>query len=357
VLAALHRIYPAAPIFAPLFRPERLPEAFRAMDVRTSHLQRRASLGERHRRYARLCPPAMAQFDLAGFDVVLTSSRAFAMGVRVPRGALHVCYCHAPLPLAWDRDGYFHEHGISGVRRVLHAGATKRLRAWDALAAASVHDFVAPSTAVAQRIAAAYRRAARVIPPPVDAAGFFVSPAPDDYLLVVSRLSARQNVDLAIDAVNRTPHRLLVAGTGPAEAALRRIAGKRVSFLGRVADDELPLLVSRCRALICPAETGSGAAPIAAMASGRPVVALARGLAVDTVVDDQTGVLFGAPTRDSLLLALQRLAATRFDPPAIRAHALQFDVGVFAERLDGFLRQRLAAFRDDALGAGNRCAA
>lgn len=354
VLAAIHRTYPGAPVFVPIFRPQRLPDAFRAMDVRTSSLQRHRSLGEHELRYLRRCPRAMASLDLTGFDVVLTSSRAFARSVRIPPGALHVCYCHALMPRAWDPGVYFGDHGIRGLRRFLHWSGTRRLRARDAETAAAVHYFLAPSTTVAQRIAAGYRRDARVIAPPVDAARFFVSPAPDDYFLVVSRLRERKNVHLAIDAVNRTPHRLLIAGTGPAEARLRRIAGDRVSFLGPVRDDELPLLMSRCRALICPAETGSGAAPLAAMASGRPVVALATGVALDTVVDGETGVLFGAPTPDSLFLALQRLAATRFEPAAIRAHALQFDVRVFGERLHAFLTDRLEALRADPLGMGFR---
>jgi glycosyltransferase involved in cell wall biosynthesis len=294
----------------------------------------------------------MARFDLAGFDVVLTSSRAFARAVRIPPGTLHVCYCHALLPRAWDREAHCGDHGIGGARRLVHAVGSGRLRAWDAGTAAAAHHFLAPSTTVARRIAAVYRRAARVLPPPVDAARFFVSPGPDDYFLVVSRLSERKNVDLAIDAVGRTPHRLLIAGTGPAEPALRRIAGRRVSFVGEVADDELARLLSRCRALVCAGETGSGAAPLAAMASGRPVVALATGVALDTVVDGETGILFGAPTADSLYLALQRSLATRFDPAAVRAHALQYDLRVFGERLDAFLRSRLEAFRADPLGAG-----
>jgi glycosyltransferase involved in cell wall biosynthesis len=354
VLAAIHRTYPAAPVFVPVFRPQRLPEALRAMDVRTSSLQRIRSLREDESRYLQRCPRAMAGLDLAGFDVVLTSSRAFARSVRIPPGALHVCYCHAPMPRAWDPEAYFGDHGIRGLRRLLRSSGTGRLRARDAETAAATHYFLAPSTTVAQRIADAYRRDARVISPPVDAARCFVSPAPDDYFLVVSRLSERRNVHLAIDAVNRTPHRLVIAGAGPAEAGLRRLAGNRVSFLGPVGDDELPLLMSRCRALICPAETGSGAAPLVAMASGRPVVALATGVALDTVVDGETGVLFGAPTPDSLFLALQRLAASRFEPAAIRAHALQFDVRVFGERLHAFLTDRLEAFRADPLGAGRR---
>lgn len=348
LLAALHRLDPAAPVFAPLFRPERLPEAFRALDVRTSFLQGRAALAEHHRGYLARCAAAMARFDLSGFDVVLSVSRAFAKGVHVPRGVLHVSYCCTPMRLAWDRPGFLLEHGIRGALRTGLVPGSSRLRKWDVETAARVHAFVAPSRAAAARIAGAYRRDAAVIPPPVAAGRFFVT-APDDYFLVVSRLDARANVDLAIDAVNRTRHLLLVAGTGPAEAALQQAAGSRVVFLGEVPDDELPGLMSHARALIAPAEAEAEVAMLEAMASGRPVVALARGLAPDVVVEGETGVLFGAPTPDSLLLALQRFDSMRFDPAAIRTHALAFDTSVFLSRLEAFVWDRLEAFRADPL--------
>ena len=348
LLAAVHRLDPAAPVFAPMFRPERFPESIRALDVRTSSLQHRPSLAEHHRRYLARCAAAVARFDFTGFEVVLSVSRAFAKGVRVPRGVLHVCYCCTPMRLAWDRAGFLLEHGVRGALRARLLPGSKRLRAWDAETAAGVHHFVAPSSAVAARVAAAYRREATVLPPPVATARFFVG-APDDYFLVVSPLDGRANVDLAIDAVNRTRHRLLVAGTGPAEAALRRIAGPRVTFLGRVPDDELPALLSRARALIAPAAAETDVAVLEAMASGRPVVALGRGLAPDVVVEGETGLLFGAPTPDSLLLTLRRFEGMRFDPHAIRAHALAFDTAVFLERLAAILRERLEAFRDDPL--------
>jgi glycosyltransferase involved in cell wall biosynthesis len=348
VLAAAHRLDPSAPVFAPVFRPERLPDAFRAMDVRTSSLQARPALAEHHRGYLARCAGAVARFDLAGFDAVLSVSRAFAIGARVPRGALHACYCCTPLRPAWDRAGFLAEHGVSGALRKMLLPGPGRLQRHDAQAAAGVHQFIAPSRAVAARIAAAYRRDAVVLPPPVAAGRFYVD-EPDDYFLVVARLDGRANVDLAIDAVNRTRHRLLIAGTGPAEAGLRRIAGPRVAFLGRVPEEELAARYAHARALIAPGEAEAEVALLEAMAAGRPVVALARGLAADVVVEGETGLFFGAPTADSLLLALQRFEPLRFDPQAIRRHALAFDTSAFLARLETLLRERLAALRDDPL--------
>jgi glycosyltransferase involved in cell wall biosynthesis len=348
LLAALHRLDPAAPVFAPIYRPERLSEAFRAIDVRTSFLQHHASLAEHHRRYLARCADAMARFDLSGFDAVLSVSRAFAKGVRVPRGTLHVCYCSTPMRLAWDRPAFLLEHGITGALRTRLVPGSGRLRAWDVQTAAGVHHFVAPSRAVAARIAAAFRRDATVLPPPVDAARFYVS-APDDYLLVVARLDARANVQLAIEAAKRAGRRLLVAGAGPAEAALRQIAGPGVRFLGRVPDAALPELMACARALIVPAAAEAEVAMLEAMASGRPVIALGEGLAADVVVEGETGVLFGAPTPDSLVLALQRFESMRVDEQAIRRYALRFDTARFLDRLTALLRDRLAAFRDDPL--------
>ena len=348
LLAAMHRLDAGAPIFTPMYRPEALPEALHGADMRASVLQRHRSLAEHHRRYLAGCADAMERFDLAGFDVVLSVSRAFAKGVRVPRGTLHVCYCSTPMRLAWERSAFFSEHGIRGALRTLLVPGSSRLRAWDAQTAAGVHSFVAPSRAAAARIGAAYRRDAAVLAPPV-AAGRFSVGEPDDYFLVVSRLDARANVDLAIDAVGRTRRRLLVAGTGPAEAALRRLAGPRVAFLGRVPDEELPALMRGARALIAPAAAEAEAAMLEAMASGRPVIALAGGLALDVVVEGETGLFFGAPTPDSLLLALQRFESMPVDPAAIRTHALGFDTSVFLSRLEALIRDRLEAFRADPL--------
>ena len=345
VLAVMHRMYPTAPIFTPVFHPDKLPEAFRGMDVRTSFMQRLPILGEDHHKHMAMYPSAMESFDLSGFDVVLSSSSAFAKGVRIPRGTLHICYCYTPIPLVWNRQAYFREHGIRPAWRLFLRSKLDRLKTWDVRTTESVDHFVAISEFVAGRIAAAYRREAAVIYPPVETTRFFVSPAPDDYFLVVSRLTARNNIDLVIDAVNRTSHRLLIAGTGAAESKLRRMAGKRVSFLGPVSDQELPALMSHCRALIFAGEDDVGIAPLEAMACGRPVVALGRGLALETIVDGETGVLFGAPTSDSLLLALQRFVAMRFDPQVIRAHALMFDTSVFIDRLDSFIQERLGDFR------------
>jgi glycosyltransferase involved in cell wall biosynthesis len=350
LLAAMHRLDAGAPIFTPMFRPEALPQALREADVRASFLQGHRSLAEHHRRYVARCAGAVARFDLAGFDVVLSVSRAFAKGVRVPRGTLHVCYCCTPMRLAWDRAAFLLEHGIRGGLRSRLLPGSSRMRAWDAETAAGVHHFLAPSRAAAARIAGAYRRDATVLPPPV-AAGRFAIEEPDDYFLVVSRLDARANVDLAIDAVNRTRRRLLVAGTGPVEAALRRLAGPRVAFLGRVPEADLPALMRRACALIAPAAAEAEVAMLEAMASGRPVIALADGLALDVVVEGETGLFFGAPTSDSLLLALQRFESMRFDPPAIRTHALGFDTSVFRTRLEAFIADRLEAFRADPLSS------
>jgi glycosyltransferase involved in cell wall biosynthesis len=315
------------------------------MDVRTSFMQRLPFLDRHFKKYVALYPAAVESFDLSGFDVVLSSSSAFAKGARVPRGTLHICYCYTPMRFVWNRQSYFQKERIALAWRLFLPPVLRRLKSWDLRTAVGVHHFVAISEFVAKRIAAAYGREAEVIYPPVETSRFAVAPDRDDYLLVVSRLNAYKNIDILIDAVNRTPYRLLIAGTGPDEPRLRRMAGKRVSFLGRVPDADLPRLLARCRAFVFPGEEDFGIAPLEAMASGRPVVALERGGALETVVDGVTGVFFGAPTPDSLLLALQRCMALQFDPAAIRAHALKFDTSVFMERLDAFIRKRHEEFR------------
>ena len=183
VLGVMHRMYPTAPVFTPVFHPEKLPEALRGMDVRTSFMQRLPFLGDHHHEHMAMYPSAMESFDLSGFDVVLSSSSAFAKGVRIPPGTLHICYCYTPIPLVWNREAYFREHGIRPAWRPFLRSRLDRLKTWDVRTTESVDHFVAISEFVAGRIAAAYRREAAVIYPPAETARFFVSPVPDDYFL------------------------------------------------------------------------------------------------------------------------------------------------------------------------------
>jgi glycosyltransferase involved in cell wall biosynthesis len=189
-----------------------------------------------------------------------------------------------------------------------------------------------------------------VVYPPVDVARFRVGTTPGDYYLVVSALAPYKRVDLAVEAANRRRARLVIVGTGPEEARLRALAGPTVEFLGWRDDAEVAELYARCRALVFPAVEDFGIAPLEAMASGRPVIALGQGGALETVVppggaSPATGLLFPAQTAAALSDAMAQLenGAARFEPAALRRHAEGFDRPRFKARMEHYLDAHLAA--------------
>ncbi|MBI2155002.1 MAG: glycosyltransferase, partial [Candidatus Rokubacteria bacterium] len=244
------------------------------------------------------------RFDLRGYDLVLSSSHCVAKGVRVPRGARHLCYCFTPMRYVWDRYyDYFGARAPWAVRLAMPPVAAA-LRRWDRRSAARVHHFIAISRFVADRIARCYGRDAEVIYPPVDVQRFRLSEEAGEFYLVVSALSPYKRVDLAVEAANRLGVRLVVVGSGPEERRLRALAGPTVEFLGWRSDAEVAELYSRSRALLFPGVEDFGIVPLEAMASGKPVLAFDRGGARESVVPLEQGFesstgLFSTPTASS----------------------------------------------------------
>lgn len=272
-------------------------------------------------------PLAWRYATRARYDVVVTSSHACAKGFRPARTALHLCYCYTPMRYAW----------LTEVDRRTRGGLVDRatdlplasLREWDRRAAGWVDEFAGISTAVAERIQRFYGRPARVIHPPVDTSYFTVDRAVprEDMLLAVSRMVPYKRLDLAIDAARRVGMPLVVAGTGPEEAALRAHAaatGAEVTFVPRPDDETLRRLYRTARALVFPSVEDFGIVPVEAQACGTPVVALAEGGSLDTVVDGTTGVLVDGQDAAGLAAGVEKVLASPPDPDACRAHAEGF---------------------------------
>ncbi|MEK7371903.1 MAG: glycosyltransferase [candidate division NC10 bacterium] len=342
-------LFPDADLFTLLHVPGSVSPIIECRRVVTSFVQRLPQARVRYRSYLPLFPAAIRRFDLRGYDLILSSSHAVAKGVRVPAGALHVCYCYTPMRYVWDLyDDYFGSRA-GPVARALMPGLAAWLRRWDRRTASGVHHFVAISRFIADRIRRAYGRPADVIYPPVDVARFHMEESPGDFYLVVSALTPYKRVDLAVEAAGRLGRRLVVVGTGPEEARLRRLAGPTVEFLGWRDDVEVADLLARCRALLFPTLEDFGITPLEAMASGRPVIALGAGGALETVVAPggsapPTGLFFERQTVDDLAGAIERLesGAHHFEPKALRRRAEAFDRPLFKERVESYLRQRVS---------------
>jgi glycosyltransferase involved in cell wall biosynthesis len=349
-LEVFGELFPDADLYTLLHVPGSVSPAIERRRIVTSFIQRLPQAERRYRHYLPLFPAAVRAFDLRGYDLVLSSSHAVAKSVRVPAGALHVCYCFTPMRYVWDLyDDYFGPRAGLAARLVMPPVAAW-LRRWDRKTAAGVDQFVAISRFVADRIRRTYGRDADVIYPPVDVSRFRMDEAPGDFYLVVSALTPYKRVDLAVEACNRLGRRLVVVGSGSEARRLRALAGPTVELLGWRDDAQTAELYARCRALLFTPLEDFGITPLEAMAAGRPVIAFGEGGARETVIppgegEPPTGLFFGRQTVEDLVDAIRRFEASerQFEPKALRRRAEAFDRPLFRERMHTYLRARVEA--------------
>jgi len=350
VLLALHELYPEAPVYTSVFVPEEFPQLADS-DVRTSFLQKIPGARSKHQAFPFLRTVAFERFDLSDFDVVVSSSHAEAKGVITRPETLHICYCYTPIRYYWSGYHHYLENPRFGVLnpvvKAVMPYMTNYLRLWDRCAADRVDLFVAISNHVAKRIKKYYRRDADVIYPPVSTSWLDISASVDDYFLLVGRLIPYKRADIVVEAFNQLGLPLKIAGTGSELESLREIARPNVEFLGRVSDDELRELYSRCQALVFPQEEDFGIVPLEAMAAGRPVIAYRAGGALETVVENETGMFFDRQDAQSLMECVSSFDPGRFNPERARQHALRFDVEVFKERIKSYVDEAWKRFSDN----------
>jgi glycosyltransferase involved in cell wall biosynthesis len=346
VLAAIARLFPGADVLTLVHARGSVSPAIERHHIRTSFIQHLPRPARLYRQYLPLFPAAVECFDLDEVDLVISTSHCAAKAV-VPTGrARHVCYCHSPMRYAWDQfDAYFGRDRLGPVAHALARGTMAWLARWDRATAPRVDRFIANSHFVAARIGRYYNRAASVIHPPVDVEFFTPGDAePEPYFLVVSALVPYKRLELAIAAARRLGARLRLVGTGPDEARLRLLAGDApIEFLGSVAPDTLRDLYQRAQALVLPAEEDFGIAPVESMACGRPVVALGRGGAAETVIHEVTGWLVEAPTAEAFAAGMSAVSTRRFDAAALAAHARQFSADAFETRFRAALTETWTA--------------
>lgn len=336
VLEALCRLLPEADIFTLFYDPQRVSPAIRAHRVTSSFLQ---PMRRCHRSLLPLMPMALENFDLRGYDLIVSSESGPAKGVIAQAGARHLCYCHTPMRYLWDLYAdYRNEWTQSRVKRALMTPLAHYLRLWDYATSARVDDFIANSENVRRRIAKTYRREARVIFPPVAVETFYEKPS-EGYYLIVSELVGYKRIGAAVRVFSRSGRRLKIVGDGPEFRALKRSATPNIEFCGRVADDELRQLYARCRAFLMPGEEDFGMAAVEALASGKPVIALARGGALETV-PATGGVLYREATDDSLRCAIEQWDSleSRADPKELQRWAARFSEAEFAAKIAPLLR-------------------
>ncbi|MDB4978223.1 MAG: group 1 glycosyl transferase [Candidatus Peribacteria bacterium] len=335
-IAEFHELWPKAPLFTTVARPEKLGPLAHA-DIRTTTLQRFYNIVKKHQALLLLMPRAVESMDLRGFDTILSSSHAVAKGIIPPHGSVHICYCHTPMRYAWEmEDEYLDDFRVPKLLRKAIKTRLKKLRRWDMTTAKRVDMFIANSSETQKRIQNVYARDSIIIPPPA-ADRLFQTPlipaGERSYFLAIGRLVPYKRFDLLIEAANALRFPLRIAGTGQEEARLKHMAGPTVEFLGFVPDAELPQLYGGAKALLFPQYEDAGIVPLEAQACGTPVIAYARGGALDSVKNGVTGVFFTEQTPASISSAIQEFNTIRTDPQTIRAHAEQFSATRFRERM------------------------
>lgn len=344
VLAALCAMFPGAPVFTLFHFPGSVSPEIESHPIHTSFLQRAPRLRRSYRSYLPLFPAAMEEFDLTGFDVVVSSSHCVAKGVIPGPDALHLCYCHTPMRYAWDQEhAYFPKRRGVGPR--LRSFALSALRAWDAASASRVNTYVANSTFVARRIRTYYGREAEVAHPPVDVRFFTPgekSGEEGDYCLAVSALAPYKKVEHAMAACEKLGMELRIVGEGPERKRLAEMAGSRVRFLGKVGPEKLRELYRGARLFLQPGVEDFGIASVEALACGTPVVAVARGGILDVVEDGRHGVLYPDWEGPAALSeAIDKALRMGFNPLDLRDRAESFSVSRFTDRIRSLLSSRI----------------
>jgi len=346
VVSAFLEIFPEAPVFTSLYKPDKLPGVFRKRKVYASYLQKFSFL--KHQLLFPFMGRAFEQFDLSGFDIVLTSSHASSKGVITKPETLHICYCHTPTRYLWS---HYHEYldqmefGIlNPIIRWRMPKIAHKLRLWDRVAADRVDLWIANSRNTASRIEKYYRAKSTVIYPPVNTGLYRPVEEVKDFYLVCSRLIPYKKVDLVIEAFNKLKLPLKIIGTGSIESNLKKMAGPNIEFLGRISDDDLKKYYAQAKALVFPAEEDFGLTPVESMAGGRPVIAYNKGGAKETVIPDITGIFFDEQNKESIIKAIQKFQKTKFEPTTIRNHAEQFDIKIFKEKVKKFVYENYEKF-------------
>ena len=334
VLEQMLHCYPNADLFSIVdFLPADKRGFIQNKSVSTSFIQHLPFARSNYRQYLSLMPLAVEQFDLSGYDLIISSSHAVAKGVLTGPDQLHLCMCYSPIRYAWDlQHQYLRESGlVSGMKGWLAKLILHKIRIWDARTANGVDGFMSISAFIARRIWKVYRRDSRVIYPPVDIHAFDLIEKKENFYLTASRMVPYKKIDLIVEAFSRMPSkRLIVIGDGPDFDKIKEKAGANVELLGYQPFEILCDHMQRARAFVFAAEEDFGIAPLEAQACGTPVIAFGKGGALETIrglEDEQpTGVFFGEQTLSSIQSAVDQFEkeSGRITASACRQNAMRF---------------------------------
>ena len=345
-LSAMLELFPEAPVYTLIYNRKELQGTLIARHpIYPSRLNNIPGIHRRYRSFLPFFPFLVEQFDLRGYEVVISSSYAVAHGALVDADQLHIAYLYTPMRHAW------HDHAAfirrSRQKSAAHSWMARLVlhyfRLWDVSAARRPDQILAASELVAARVQRYYRRSAQVLYPPVDVDRYRISGTQAlhrSYYLVVSRLRPHKMVSIIVQAFNNLGYPLYVVGEGDELRDLSKIAGQNIRFLGRQSDKNLRSLLAGAKALVHAAEEDFGITMVEAQAAGCPVIAYGRGGALETILPEITGILFPEQSVDSLSEAVRRFESNQpeFNVHDLFENANRFSKQQFQDRFRNILR-------------------
>ncbi len=316
---------------------------------KTSFVQNLPFAKSNHRRYLPFFPYAIEQFDLSGYDLIVSSSHAVAKGILTNTSQLHICYCHTPIRYAWDlTHQYLRESNLTkGLKGFIAKSILHYIRIWDASSSHRVDQFIANSNYIARRIKKVYQRDSAVIYPPVDVQKFELKIEKSDYFLTASRLVPYKRIDLIAEAFSQMPDKkLIIIGEGPDEEKIKAKAKRNVEFIGYQPYDKLKEYMQNAKAFVFAAEEDFGIMVVEALSCGTPVIALNRGGTAETVMNNESGVLYEEQSVEGIIEAVERFERQKhkFDAAAISNYAKKYSRDNFESKITNFVTEMSKEF-------------
>ena len=355
VLEIIFEIFPDADLFTLLYNKGSVSPLIADRNIYTSFINSLPFKSKKYRNYLPLFPTAIELFDFKAYDLIISTSHCVAKGVRTPPNTLHISYVHSPMRYVWDMyEDYFGKDKIGFLQKMIIPPFANYLRIWDVTSSNRVDYFIANSNHVAKRIQKYYRREAAVIHPPVNTEIYRKSEINEDFYLVISALVPYKKIDLAVEAFNQSKKFLVVVGDGPEKNKLLKKAKSNITFVSDIKSDELNNYYSKCKALIFPGEEDFGIVPVEAQSCGKPVIAFARGGALETVIGFDgnnekkcTGVFFDKQNTKSLISAIEDFEKLEWDAEFINQNAQKFNANRFKNEMSDFMNQKVSDFFGD----------
>jgi len=347
VLEQIINLFPDADLYSLIdFLPKEKRFFIKNKKVNTSFIQYLPFAKKKYRSYLPFFPYAIERFDLSEYELIISVSHCVAKGVKTNKSQKHICICCSPVRYAWDlREQYLKETKLDkGFKSILANFILDRIKNWDIKTIDRVTDYVAISKYIADRIKRNYNKNSTVIYPPVDVNKFELYEKKEDFYLTASRMVPYKKIDLIVETFSKIPEKkLVVIGDGPEFDKIKKLAGKNIELLGYQEDKILKDYMKRAKAFVFAAEEDFGIVPVEAQACGTPVIAYGKGGAVETVVENKTGLFFYRQDVDSLIECVEKFEKIyeKFDFKEIRKNSERFSVERFRKEFIEFVKDKL----------------